>query len=65
MNLSLGVKVLVMAICALISVIVAMVAGFLSHTPGSPVGQAVLYGGAAFAGSLIVCVTVLASLKVF
>ncbi|MET9847530.1 hypothetical protein [Streptomyces ossamyceticus] len=65
MNLSLGVKVLVVLICALISVIVGMVAGFLSHAPGSPVGQAVLYGGGAFAGCLLLCLAVLTALRVF
>lgn len=65
MNLSLGVRVLVVIICALISVIVGMVAGLLSHTPGSTVGQAVLYGGGAFAGCLLLCLAVLTALKVF
>ncbi|MBZ6207028.1 hypothetical protein KVH31_10985 [Streptomyces olivaceus] len=65
MNLSLGVKVLIVVTCALLSVIVGMVAGFLSHMPGSPVGQAVLYGGGAFAGCLLLCLAVLTALKVF
>ncbi|MGY5119571.1 hypothetical protein ACWC2H_27560 [Streptomyces sp. 900105755] len=64
MNLSLGVKVLVVVICALFSVIVAMVAAWLSHTPGTPAGQAVLYGGGAFAGCLLLCLAVLSALKV-
>ncbi|MGW4345582.1 hypothetical protein ACWEL8_10975 [Streptomyces sp. NPDC004690] len=64
MNLSLGVKLLIVVICALISVIVGMVAGFLSHSPGSPVGQAVLYGGGAFAGCLLLCLAVLSALSV-
>ncbi|MFG2358050.1 hypothetical protein [Streptomyces sp. NPDC048521] len=64
MNLTFGVKVLVILLCALLSVIVAMVAGFLSHSPGSPVSQAVLYGGAAFAGCLLLCLAVLSALGV-
>jgi hypothetical protein len=63
--LSFGVKVLIVVICALISVIVAMVAGFLSRSsPGSPAGHAVLYGGGAFAGCLLLCLAVLSSLGV-
>ncbi|MGW4448710.1 hypothetical protein [Streptomyces sp. NPDC004599] len=64
MNLSLGVKVLIVVICFLFSVIVAMVAGFLSHSPGSSVGLAILYGGGAFAGCLLLCLAVLSALGV-
>ncbi|WP_329347385.1 hypothetical protein OG226_01250 [Streptomyces sp. NBC_01261] len=64
MNLSLGVKVLIVVICALVSTIVAMVAGFISHSPGTPAGQAVLYAGGSFAGCLLLCLAVLKALKV-
>jgi hypothetical protein len=64
LNLSFGVKLLIVAICALLSVIVAMVAGFLSHSSGSPVGQAVLHGGGAFAACLLLCLAVLSALGV-
>jgi hypothetical protein len=64
LKLSFGVKVLVIINCILISVIVAIVAGLISHTPGSPVGEAVLYGGGAFAGCLILCLTVVSALGV-
>ncbi|WP_330354501.1 hypothetical protein [Streptomyces chartreusis] len=64
MKLSFGVRVLVVIICILISVIVAMVAGFISHSPGSPISGAVLYGGGAFAGCLILCLAVLSALGV-
>ncbi|MFF5160875.1 hypothetical protein ACFY3N_32465 [Streptomyces sp. NPDC000348] len=64
MNLTFGVKVLVVLLCILLSIIVAMVAGFLSHSPGSPVGQAILYGGGAFAGCLLLCLAVLSALSV-
>ncbi|MEU2616612.1 hypothetical protein ABZ642_00380 [Streptomyces sp. NPDC007157] len=64
MNLSFGVKVLVVVICVLFSVIVAIVAGLISHSPGSAIGQAVLYGGGAFAGCLLLCLAVLSALGV-
>ncbi|WP_031103441.1 hypothetical protein [Streptomyces sp. NRRL S-146] len=64
MNLTFGVKVLVILLCALLSVIVAMVAGFLSHSPGTPVSQAVLYGGGAFTACLLLCLAVLSALGV-
>ena len=64
MNLSLGVKVLVVITCALFSVIIAIVAGLLSHAPGSPISEAVLFGGGVFTGCMILCMTVLTSLGV-
>ncbi|MGW2962763.1 hypothetical protein ACWDGI_30480 [Streptomyces sp. NPDC001220] len=64
MNLSLGVKVLVVVVCALFSVIVAMVAAWLSHAPGTSASQAVLYGGGSFGGCLLLCLAVLKALKV-
>ncbi|MFF5302894.1 hypothetical protein ACFY5F_26320 [Streptomyces sp. NPDC013161] len=59
MNLSLGVRVLVVVICALVSVIVALVGGFLSHAPGGRKAAAVLFGGGVFGGCMILCMTVL------
>jgi hypothetical protein len=64
LKLSLGVKVLVVVTCALFSVIIAIVAGLLSHAPGSPISEAVLFGGGAFTGSMILCMTVMTSLGV-
>ncbi|MEU9413582.1 hypothetical protein AB0E08_48930 [Streptomyces sp. NPDC048281] len=64
MNLSLGIKVLVLVTCALVSSNVATVAAWLSHTPGTPAGSAVLYGGLAFGGTLTLCLAVLKALKV-
>ncbi|EFL35506.1 predicted protein [Streptomyces viridochromogenes DSM 40736] len=64
MNLSLGVKGLIVVICILISVIVAMVAGVISHRPNTPKGPAFLYGGGVFGGSLTLCLVVLTSLGV-
>lgn len=62
LKLSLGVKALLIVLCALISIIVAMVAGFMSHTAGSPVTEAVLYGGGAFTGCMMLCLMVLSAL---
>ncbi|KUO04568.1 hypothetical protein [Streptomyces caeruleatus] len=64
MKLTLGVKVLVIVTCTLFSVIIAIVAGLLSHTSGAPVSEAVLCGGGAFAGCMILCLAVLTSLGV-
>ncbi|GAA2246476.1 hypothetical protein GCM10010145_11880 [Streptomyces ruber] len=64
MNLTLGVKVLIVVICALVSVIVGMVAGLIKHTPASPKGHAFLYGGGVFGGSLTLCLVVMTSLGV-
>ncbi|MFG2638774.1 hypothetical protein ACGFX8_34315 [Streptomyces sp. NPDC048362] len=64
MNLSLGVKVLVVIICALISVIVGILAGLLKHTPAAPKAPAVLFGGGAFGGSLTLCLMLMSSLGV-
>ncbi|MFB6936085.1 hypothetical protein [Streptomyces chartreusis] len=64
MNLSLGVKVLLAVICALLSVIIGIGAGWLSHRPGARKRDAVLYGAGAFVGSMTVCFMVLNSLGV-
>ncbi|MEU0246662.1 hypothetical protein ABZ192_20465 [Streptomyces sp. NPDC006235] len=64
MNLSLGVKVLVVIICALVSVIIGMVAGLLNHDPGTPKRKSVIFGGGVFGGSLTLAVVVLSALGV-
>ncbi|MEV5441216.1 hypothetical protein AB0N23_01450 [Streptomyces sp. NPDC052644] len=64
MDLSLGVKVLIVIICVLISVIIGMMAGAIMHKPTSPKGPAFLYGGGVFGGSLTLCLVVLTSLGV-
>ncbi|MGW4437039.1 hypothetical protein ACWELO_14950 [Streptomyces sp. NPDC004596] len=64
MNLSLGVKALIIVICALVSVIVGIVAGLIHHKPSAPKGQAFLYGSGVFGGSLTLCMLVLTSLGV-
>ncbi|WP_405541020.1 hypothetical protein OG478_52670 [Streptomyces phaeochromogenes] len=59
MNLSLGVKVLLVIICALLSALIGLGAGWMSHTPGARKRDAVLYGSGAFGGSLTLAVFVL------
>ncbi|MCX4906208.1 hypothetical protein [Streptomyces sp. NBC_00878] len=64
MKLSLGVKVLIVSICALISVIVGIVAGLISHKTDTPIGPAFLLGGGVFGGTLTLCLMVLSALGV-
>ncbi|MEV5438189.1 hypothetical protein AB0K80_19570 [Streptomyces sp. NPDC052682] len=64
MNLSFGVRLLIFAICFLLSVIVGIVAGVISHRPDAPKGPAFLYGGGVFGGSLTLCLVALTSLGV-
>ncbi|MFE4368031.1 hypothetical protein ACFRMN_07255 [Streptomyces sp. NPDC056835] len=64
MNLSLGIKVLIIVICALVSIIIGIVAGLLKYTPATPKAPAVLFGGGAFGGSLTLCLLVMSSLGV-
>ncbi|MCF2130600.1 hypothetical protein L1I79_29835 [Strepomyces sp. STD 3.1] len=64
MNLSLGVKVLVVVICALFSVIVGGLAALLNHDPGTPKRKSVIFGGGVFGGSLTLTVVVLSALGV-
>ncbi|MEV7295624.1 hypothetical protein AB0N79_28970 [Streptomyces microflavus] len=62
MNLSLGVKALLIVICALISIIVGITAGYMSHKPGARHRDAVLFGGGVFLGSMTLCIAVLSAL---
>lgn len=64
MTLSFGVKVLLVVICALVSVIVGMIAALLLSSSGKPHAEAVLYGGGAFAGCMTLCLLVLSTLKI-
>lgn len=64
MNLSLGVRALIVFSCALFSVIVGIGAGWLHHRPGARKRDAVLYGGVTFGGTLTLCVLVLGALGV-
>ncbi|WP_217555127.1 hypothetical protein [Streptomyces sp. GbtcB6] len=64
MNLSLGVKVLVVVTCTLFSALVGIGAGWLHHSPGARRRDAVLFGGVAFGGTLTLCLTVLGAVGV-
>ncbi|GHG96813.1 hypothetical protein [Streptomyces lanatus] len=64
MNLSLGVRALIVVICVLISAIVGILAGLLKHTPATPKAPAILYGGGVFGGSLTLCLLVMSALGV-
>ncbi|WP_330307611.1 MULTISPECIES: hypothetical protein [unclassified Streptomyces] len=64
MNLSLGIKMLVVVICTLLSIIIGIVAGLLMHPPAAPKAPAVLFGGGVFGGSLTLCLLVMSSLGV-
>jgi hypothetical protein len=51
-----------MFLCAcLTSCLVALIGGMLSHASGSPLPEAVLYGGSAFAVWMTLCITALSA----
>ncbi len=50
------VKILVVALCATISVIVALVAGILARLAGAGIAAVITRGGASFGGSLALAV---------
>ncbi|MET7914189.1 hypothetical protein ABZS98_39515 [Streptomyces avermitilis] len=62
MRLTFTVQVLFALLSFVSSLLVAVVAGVLSHEAGAPVAGAVLYGGGAFIGWMTLCVTVLTAL---
>ncbi|MER7866261.1 hypothetical protein ACWGNR_06855 [Streptomyces althioticus] len=64
MELSLGVKVLLLVTCALASVIIGGLAALLNHDPGTPKRKSVIFGGGVFGGSLTLAVMVLSALGV-
>jgi hypothetical protein len=64
LNLSLGVKVLIVVICTLFSALVGIGAGWLHHRPEARKRDAVLYGGFTFGGTLTLCMLVLGALGV-
>ncbi|WP_405844618.1 hypothetical protein [Streptomyces sp. NBC_01518] len=55
-------KILWVLISALISLVVALLAGILVSFTGVPPATAILYGGGSFAGCMILCMTVLTAL---
>ncbi|MER6157525.1 hypothetical protein ABT147_18570 [Streptomyces sp. NPDC001868] len=64
MNLSLGVKVLVIVTCILFSTLVGIGAGWISHKPGARKRDGVLVGGGTFGGTLTLCLLTLTVLGV-
>ncbi|SER77682.1 hypothetical protein [Streptomyces qinglanensis] len=62
MRLTLQVQVLLVLLSFVSSLLVAVVAGVLSHEAGAPAAGALLYGGGAFIGWMTLCVTVLTAL---
>lgn len=57
-------KILWVLIAALVSLVVALVAGILVSTTGASIAEAILYGGGAFGGSLLVLLSVLSTVGV-
>lgn len=55
-------KALYLIVCALLSIIIALVAGVISHSTGATLPQAVLYAGGAFVTAMALCVAVLSLL---
>lgn len=62
MRLGFLVQVLLTLLSFVSSLLVAVVAGVLSHEAGALVAGAVLYGGGAFIGWMTLCITVLTAL---
>lgn len=58
-----GVKILIFVICALVALIIAMVAGWLSRPQDK--ARIVLYASGVFGGTLTLFVFVLSSLGIF
>ena len=57
-------KILWVLIAALVSLVVALVAGILISTTGVSLAETVLYAGGTFGASLVVAVTVLSAVGV-
>jgi hypothetical protein len=57
-------KALWVLVAALVSLVVALVAGMLATATGAPLAAATLYGGGAFATSMLLCLAVLSALSV-
>ncbi|MCM3886658.1 hypothetical protein [Frankia sp. R82] len=61
---SVVIKLLALALAAMVALCVAIVAGVLTRLTGVPVAQAVLDGGTAFGGTLALALAVLTTLKI-
>ncbi|MFE5404577.1 hypothetical protein ACFQ9Z_25160 [Streptomyces sp. NPDC056580] len=55
---------LIVVICALLSALLGILAGYLSHKPGARHRDAVLFGGGAFIGVMTLSLAVLGALGV-
>ncbi|KOG50018.1 hypothetical protein ADK75_18990 [Streptomyces virginiae] len=62
MRLTFPVQVLLALLSFVSSLLVAVVAGVLSHEAGAPAAGAVLCGGGAFMGWMTLCIAVLTAL---
>ncbi|MDW4903396.1 hypothetical protein RB625_33865 [Streptomyces californicus] len=56
---TIGMKILYITIAALLSVVIALIAGILISSTGAPLAEAVLYGGGAFIAVMTMSLTVL------
>lgn len=56
---SVGMRILCVTVAALLSTVVALVAGILISSTGAPLAEAVLYGGGAFIAVMTLSLTVL------
>lgn len=63
MKNSLGVKMLLFAVCVLISLVVALVASWIEHSSGASLSDVVDVGGDAFATAVLVCMAVVGTYK--
>ncbi len=57
--MSLGTKMLLIAVCILLSLVAAIVASWVKHSPGASPRDTVASGGGAFATTMLVCMAVL------
>ncbi|NED04209.1 hypothetical protein G3I55_21360 [Streptomyces sp. SID6648] len=54
MELSLGVKALLIAVCVSISLVAAIAASWIKHSSGASLSDTVAFGGGAFAACMVI-----------
>ncbi|MFJ1740043.1 hypothetical protein ACIOG4_15345 [Streptomyces microflavus] len=59
MKLSLGVKMLLISVCILLSLVVGLAASWINHASGASLRDTVAFGGGAFAGCMVLCLAAL------
>ncbi|MFJ4708419.1 hypothetical protein ACIP6I_26695 [Streptomyces anulatus] len=64
MKLSLGVKMLLISFCVMISLVAALVASWIEHSSGASLRDTVAFGGGAFAGCMVLCLAALSTFSV-